>query len=218
MSYPNLYRHLSANIFHIFSIAISLFFTLYTIIGFQFSYKLIHLPINVIILLGVKYLLQVWFYFLCMSYVIIGLIEIFKLFTNRKLKKQIDFFKGFVCFLILFYYHLWNFYNNEPLTNFVNTPDFVPQYLCYNSNNVSFDTAFYRFIQNHNKMMDISTAINNRKVVIFRAYDGGLGNRIQGLVSSFLLAVLLKRAFFVDWYRNEKEAYSSIDDLFEVNL
>jgi hypothetical protein len=218
MNYPNLYRYLSLNIFHIFSIAITLFFILYTIIGFQLNYKLIQLPLNVILLLGVKHLLQVWFYFICTSYLTIGVFEILKFFTNRKLKKKIDFIKYSVCFVIMFYYHLWNFYNNEPLTHFVNTPDFVPESLCNNSNNINFDTAFYNFIQNHNRMMEISTPMHNRKAVIFRAYDGGLGNRIQGLLSSFLLALLLKRAFFVDWYKNEKEAYSSIDDLFQVKI
>ena len=215
MNYPRFYRHLSSNIFHIFSLAISLSLLLYTFIGFQFSYKMITLIFHVILIVGVKSLLQIWYNFLCFSYLFIGVIEICKFFINRKRKKIIKNFKYFLCLTIIFYYHSWNFYNNEPLTNFVNTPDFIPPMLCNNSNS-NFEVAYKDFILIHNKMMNNQTPVNERKAVIFRAFDGGLGNRIQGLLSSFMLAILLKRAFFVDWYRNEKEAYSSINDLFQV--
>ena len=223
MSYPNLYRHLSSNILLIMSFSVALCLLLFTCIGLRQSILVtITIPIQLILLLAVKYLLQVWFYFLCFIYIFIACLEIFKYlttnFTTRRLKKKIETFKYAICILFLLYYNLWNYYNNEPLTNFVSTPDFIPPSLCPNSNSsVNFDETFKYFVIDHNKMMDSSRLVPDRKAVIFRCYDGGLGNRIQGLLSSFLLAILLKRAFFVEWIRNEKEAYASINDLFEVS-
>jgi hypothetical protein len=220
MTYPNLYRLLSANIFHIFSISVTFCLFLYTYIGFKLSFKLLTLPLHIILLLGIKSVLQVWYNFIFYSYLIIGILEIIKCCKHRKSKKSFEYIKYLLCFLIIVYYHSWNFYNNEPLTNFVRTPDFIPSSLCDHSvnNGTNFDYVFQEFIKNHNKMMDKSTPVSERRAVVFRAYDGGLGNRLQGLLSSFLLAVLLKRAFFVDWSRNGKEAYASLYDLFEVNI
>jgi len=45
----------------------------------------------------------------------------------------------------------------------------------------------------------------------------GLGNVLQGLVSTFLLAMLTDRAFLVNW-DSQNDLYAKLDDLFQVRL
>lgn len=218
MKYPKLYRLLSSNISLIFSISIPVSLFIYSYIGFKLNIQMLTLACHIVLLLGLKAVYEVWHLFFSTIYIVIGILNIFYIFASKKSKKRIQHIKAIICLCIIIYYHLWNYFNNEPLTNFLQTPDFIPTWLCnYSSKSTNnFDKTFSDFIRIHNKMLEKSTPVNERRAVVFRAADGGLGNRLQGLLSSFLVAIVLKRAFFVDWQDHSKEAHAFLNDLFEV--
>ncbi|KAJ5072013.1 fucosyltransferase cazy family gt37-like protein [Anaeramoeba ignava] len=59
---------------------------------------------------------------------------------------------------------------------------------------------FENYLDFYNKTLDEITTFSkkNAKFVVFRAVDG-LGNRLMGLVASFLFSILTDRIFIIDW-------------------
>jgi hypothetical protein len=88
----------------------------------------------------------------------------------------------------------------EPLTDFIIT-NTVPHKLCPDGhlyNDSTFDTYYQDYIQLHNEILNKS--YDQQRFLIFQTNEDGLGNRLEGLVSSFLMAMLTKRAFILDWH------------------
>lgn len=84
----------------------------------------------------------------------------------------------------------------EPLTDFITT-DTVPHKLCPDShlyNESTFDTYYQAYIQLHESIL--KKPYHQQRFLIFQT-DAGLGNRLEGLVSAFLMAMLTKRVCFI---------------------
>lgn len=105
------------------------------------------------------------------------------------------------------------FLTNEPLTRKV--PDVgVPRRMCPpNSPSQPFEKTFEEYIKFHNDMM--KKILDDQKLLIYHAPNEGLGNRIEGLVSAFALAVMTNRAFLVNWPATSK-CGAHLDDLFDT--
>lgn len=105
------------------------------------------------------------------------------------------------------------FLNNEPLTRPVPATVGLPRRMCPpNSPSKAPADVFADYIKFHREMM--ARPLEKQRILLYHAPDEGLGNRLEGLVSAFALAVVTKRAFIVDW-RNTPKCGARLPDLFE---
>lgn len=222
IKHPEIHKFL-VNYAHIlFSIGILISILIYlNDCNSTFKTQIFKLTIYTLLLTIIRPIFRVWYVFFICIFVVLFIIEMLKTRLTNASRKYIEFIKRFICLFLFLYYHLWNYFNNEPLTNFVRTPDFIPPSLCDYSNSSkilnNFNVEFTQFVNIHNMMIDKNIEFDKTKFIIYRA-SLGLGNRLQGLLSSFLVSILLKRAFLVDWKKSQVETYASLNDLFEVHI
>jgi hypothetical protein len=110
-------------------------------------------------------------------------------------------------------YVFWVFANNEPLTRPVKFASGVPRKMCpSNSPEIPFKDTFQEYVKFHNAML--KRPFSEQRFLVFHAANEGLGNRLEGFVSAFVLAMLTDRAFVVDW-RAQSKCNAQLGDLFQ---
>lgn len=116
----------------------------------------------------------------------------------------------------LSYYLGWTVLHQEPLKYHPLTPTFISGPLCdRNAASESFDQWLRKdYARIHERMLHPQTPDQDRRILVFHTSEDGLGNRIQGLLSTFLMACLLGRAFLVDWQAAQGESEARWEDLF----
>lgn len=113
--------------------------------------------------------------------------------------------------IVALLYVLLVFSTNEPLTKPV--PSFgMPRKMCpANSPSLPFAKKFEEYKKFHADML--KRPREQQRLLVFNTVNEGLGNRLEGLVSAFALAVLTDRAFVLNWYAQTK-CNARISDLF----
>jgi len=112
---------------------------------------------------------------------------------------------------------VWVTQTNEPYTFRYEPPaDYVPTPLCapdkHHDHDASFRDAYSDYTRLHARVL--AGPPGEFRAVVF-VPQSGLGNVLQGLVSTFLLAMLTDRAFLVHW-DPQGDLNANLDDLFQV--
>jgi len=103
------------------------------------------------------------------------------------------------------------FLTNEPLTRPVPSVG-LPRKMCPSgSPSRPFEEVLRDYIAFHNDMW--KRPVDQHRILLYHTTNEGLGNRIEGLVSAFVLAVVTDRAFMVDWSADSK-CNAELRDLF----
>jgi len=134
-----------------------------------------------------------WKYLFSCCVITIGLF-IRSFISSRKLRNLIQTAQLFTVALFIGSLLMW-FAQLEPLTYFRSTGT-IPPRLC-NQTQGDFTRAMEEYVQLHAEILN--RPYSERKFLYFEASDDGLGNRIQGLLSALLLAMLTNRAFVIKW-------------------
>jgi hypothetical protein len=116
------------------------------------------------------------------------------------------------------YFAVWVSANNEPRSFFLSAPQVLPPRLCSsNAPKRPFSESFAEFVKFQNELVHSSRNLDNKRFVVFNAVGlgSGLGNQLQGLLSTFLLAMVTGRGFLVNW-RPHSMLNARIEDLFDV--
>lgn len=94
-------------------------------------------------------------------------------------------------FFVAWIYILFVFIDSEPLTKPVPF-DVVPSKLCHSKfPDIPFNETFLKYVQFHKEML--KKPIKDQRVLVFHSSDEGLGNKLEGFVSSFVMAFLTDR-------------------------
>lgn len=114
------------------------------------------------------------------------------------------------------YYFAWNARYLEPMTHRVSTDEWTPSPLCpAGPPKEPFSDVFGRYGKLHRRMLDPSTPDAERRFLVFNTSNDGLGNRLQGFLSTILLAILLDRAIILHWSASSQESFADFDELFD---
>ena len=119
-------------------------------------------------------------------------------------------------FAIILWYHVLG---AEPLSYFRRNDGMIPQPRCACLRNKScvlqdLQTTRQDYINLHRRILSSETPLSEKRFIVYVASNDGLGNRIQGLLSTYLLAILTDRALLVEWDATDMSA-AAIGDLFE---
>lgn len=76
------------------------------------------------------------------------------------------------------------------------------------------ETTRQNYIALHKRMLSPETPLADKRYIVFVASNDGLGNRIQGLLSTFLFALVTDRALLVEWVAQDMSA-AGLNDLFD---
>ena len=104
------------------------------------------------------------------------------------------------------------FYTNEPLSKPVPKVG-MPRKMCpLGSPTESIESVMRDYAILHKEMW--KRPVKEQRILVYHTTNEGLGNRIEGLVSAFILAVVTDRAFVVDW-RAQSKCNAELRDLFD---
>jgi hypothetical protein len=118
----------------------------------------------------------------------------------------------------LFYFILHTAITNEPRTYFIHNPPTMPKVLCNNRIPELPEYLQKVYWPLHNRILfDSSTPKEDIRILLFYATNDGLGNRIQGMLSTWLHALLTNRAFLVVWPKDTESGASFIDLFIDVH-
>lgn len=104
------------------------------------------------------------------------------------------------------------FIQNEPLTRTIPPLSAPPRHMCpAGSPTKPFAQTWQDYVKFHAEML--LKPKDEQRLLIFHAGSEGLGNRLEGLISSFVLAVVTNRAWVVDWNAGAK-CHARLPELF----